>query len=283
MLVSVCIPTYNGEEYLREALYSVKTQTYQNIEVIISDDNSTDNTLEICEEFKKEVPFPVTIIKHNPNGIGANWDNCIEKANGKFIKFLFQDDLLEPNCLEAFIAIADKTKEKVFFCKRNLINEGGNIILNEIKKVSDLQSVINLTINNFYIFTKKDLRLIGINFPDEPHHNAFGEPVASFISKDVFVKTGKFQPLKQLLDIDYWFRILKNYNVVILEEKLISFRVHDEQTSSKNRINKIDETSAIKDFLLKNFFRYFNKNVKLSLLYYKFPLIKKIRGKFPFS
>jgi glycosyltransferase involved in cell wall biosynthesis len=87
-LVSICIPTYNGKKYLNEALESVKSQVYKNIEVIISDDNSTDSTLEICNKFKHEVDFPVYIYSHKPSGIGANWNYIIEKANGDFIKFL---------------------------------------------------------------------------------------------------------------------------------------------------------------------------------------------------
>ena len=87
-LVSVCIPTYNGAPFLQEALDSVSQQTYRNIEVIISDDASNDKTLEIIQDFKAKASFPVSIYHHEPKGIGANWNNCIRKANGKFIKFL---------------------------------------------------------------------------------------------------------------------------------------------------------------------------------------------------
>lgn len=96
-LISICIPTFNGEKYLQEALDSVKSQTYQNIEVIISDDNSNDITLQICQNFKEKVSFPVYIYEHDPSGIG---NNCIFYAYGEYIKFLFQDDILETNCLE---------------------------------------------------------------------------------------------------------------------------------------------------------------------------------------
>jgi glycosyltransferase involved in cell wall biosynthesis len=92
-LISICIPTYNGENYILEALNSIKNQSYKNIEVIISDDNSNDKTLEICEKFKSEVDFPVYIYNHLPNGIGSNWNNCILKSKGDYIQFLFQDDL----------------------------------------------------------------------------------------------------------------------------------------------------------------------------------------------
>ncbi|MCG2794067.1 MAG: glycosyltransferase [Weeksellaceae bacterium] len=66
-LISVCIPTYNGAKYLQVVLDSVKAQTYKNIEVIISDDDSQDQTLDIYREFQSEVDFPVYIYYHDPN------------------------------------------------------------------------------------------------------------------------------------------------------------------------------------------------------------------------
>ena len=60
-LISICIPTYNGEKYIREALQSIKDQTYPNIEVIISNDNYQDKTLSICEDFRNDVNFYVFI------------------------------------------------------------------------------------------------------------------------------------------------------------------------------------------------------------------------------
>ena len=63
LLVSICIPTYNGAQYLQEALNSVKEQTYGPIEVIVSDDASKDNTLAIVEQFKQSVSFPIYILQ----------------------------------------------------------------------------------------------------------------------------------------------------------------------------------------------------------------------------
>ncbi len=125
-LVSICIPTYNGEKYLQEALDSVKAQTYKNIEVIISDDVSKDRTLEICERFKNEVNFPVYIYHHQPAGIGANWNNCIEKASGEYIQFLFQDDILHPICIEEKLKYLKQNNLKAVCCKREIIDENGS-------------------------------------------------------------------------------------------------------------------------------------------------------------
>ena len=214
-LVSICIPTYNGEKFLQEALDSVKNQTYKNIEVIISDDASKDATLAICEQFTEKVPFPVHIYSHQPEGIGANWDHCIQRANGEFIKFLFQDDILEPNCVEEFVKLQHQTGENVFYCKRKLIDEDGADI-SETTYIADLQTPINLTFDDFYLFTKKDLKKLASKYPTALSHNFFGEPVACFASKKAYVKTGKHNSdLKQLVDFEYSLRLLEHYPVVI--------------------------------------------------------------------
>ena len=80
-LVSICIPTFNGEAYLEECLHSAINQTYKNIEIIVSDDASKDRTLQIINEITSKTDIPIFIFKHQPNGIGANWNNCIKNAN----------------------------------------------------------------------------------------------------------------------------------------------------------------------------------------------------------
>jgi glycosyltransferase involved in cell wall biosynthesis len=81
-LVSVCIPTYNGEEFIEEALYSVSNQTYPNLEVIISDDNSLDKTIEIAQLFREKLTINFSIIKHEQFGLSQNWNFCISQAKG---------------------------------------------------------------------------------------------------------------------------------------------------------------------------------------------------------
>jgi|LakMenEpi03Aug12_release.lakeMendotaPanAssembly.Ray.scaffolds.fasta_scaffold895177_2 glycosyltransferase involved in cell wall biosynthesis len=100
LVVSVCLPSFKGEKYIIDALLSIKAQTYKHLELIVSDDDSQASSLEIIETFKKNVSFPVHIYKHQPSGIGANWINCVKYANVKFISFLFQDDVFDPEFIE---------------------------------------------------------------------------------------------------------------------------------------------------------------------------------------
>ena len=106
--MTVCLPTYNGEAFLAEALASLSQQTYPNLEILLSDDGSEDATLDMLEEFRANSPHPCRLYRHSQLGMVQNWNFCIEKARGVYLKFLFQDDRLDPDCI------------------RQLVNLGGN-------------------------------------------------------------------------------------------------------------------------------------------------------------
>ena len=197
-LISICIPTFNGAKYLKDALECVKMQTYDNIEVIISDDASTDNTLEIVEVFKNEVSFPVYIFHHPPQGIGANWNNCVIHANGELIKFLFQDDLLEPTCIEEMVnPFLEKKNLGLVFSKRKIIFDSYNKEhIAWIEKYGNLHKAWR----KIKPIQKGRSLLRDPNLLKEPE-NKVGEPTSVLLSKRVFERVGFFDTnLKQALD-----------------------------------------------------------------------------------
>src|SRR6476659_2859126 len=106
-LISILIPVYNREHLVVEAIKSVIEQTYQKIEVIISDNNSTDYTYEVCNEIAKK-DSRIKVYKNDRNiGPVLNWKRCIEKAKGKYAKILFSDDIIEDVFLEQTIQYFD--------------------------------------------------------------------------------------------------------------------------------------------------------------------------------
>lgn len=269
-LISVCIPTYNGERFLQEALDSVRAQSYSNIEVIISDDNSHDKTFEICENFKKEVDFPVYIYTHQPSGIGANWNHCIEKANGEYIKFLFQDDILEPDCLTLQHYYVKKYHLLSVFSKRKIIDAKGQIVTQGwwYDLCSDLQELyLNLQFDDFYILDKSDLKRIN---PPHLTANIFGEPISFLYRKTIFEKVGLFNNrYKQILDVEHSYRILKKYPIGIIAMPLFSFRLHDQQQSVINNSKgvQLPEFKEFEFYLMRNF-QFNSKMIQYFLLKY---------------
>lgn len=123
-LVSICIPTYNGESFIDMAMKSIKSQIYNNIEVIISDDNSTDATIDKINFFHAKENLKVNVIAHERYGLANNWNFCISQAQGKYIKFLFQDDILEPDAIKKMVALAEEDEEiGLVFSPRQLFSD----------------------------------------------------------------------------------------------------------------------------------------------------------------
>ena len=101
LLVSICIPVFNGEKFLKQCIDSCLAQTYSNYEVIVSDDHSTDGSEQIVRRLMQLEP-KIKYYKNETNlGLVANWNRCIGHATGEWIKMLFQDDYMAPDCLSA--------------------------------------------------------------------------------------------------------------------------------------------------------------------------------------
>lgn len=241
--VSICIPTYNGAKYLEEALQSVEIQTFRDFEVVISDDNSKDETMDIIQKFKDRNEFHVEVLHHVPSTIGANWNHAILHAKGEFIKLLFQDDLLESDCLEKMVKVAQNPDIGMVVSKRKIIETN----LSELHKdwkilYSDLQ--VGLKIQWDEPMSGKEV-MRQKNFFYGPT-NRIGEPPAVLFPKKITSVLGLFdEELNQSLDIEYWLRILQRYDVVFLKEELVSFRLHADQASMTNKALKKSDYSAI--------------------------------------
>jgi len=99
-LVSILIPTYNRQDFVLECINSALNQTYKNIEIIISDNCSTDQTLDICKAASQK-DSRIKVVSTDANlGPVANWLNCFKNSSGQYIKLLFSDDLLVKDCIE---------------------------------------------------------------------------------------------------------------------------------------------------------------------------------------
>ena len=133
-LISVIIPVYNVEEYLEQCLNSVLKQTYKNIEIILIDDGSKDNSGIICDDFEKK-DNRVKVI-HKPNqGVSSARNRGLEESKGKWIGFVDSDDWLEPSYFEELLECAKKNKADIVGCgynraignKKEAINNSGEI------------------------------------------------------------------------------------------------------------------------------------------------------------
>jgi len=121
-LVSIVIPVYNTQQYLKECIDSAIHQTYKNIEIILVDDGSTDNSHEICDKYGKKDP-KIKVI-HKLNGGASDARNVgLGIANGEYIYFLDSDDFIKPYAIETLIKEAERYSVDVVFFDANIISD----------------------------------------------------------------------------------------------------------------------------------------------------------------
>lgn len=216
--VSICIPTFNAAEYLRQAVESVLVQSYQNLEIVIVDNCSTDHTVTLVEELIRNSSRNIRFYKNDRNiGLVGNLNRCLEYAHGTYIKFLMADDLLLPGCLEQMAIGLDTNKSVALVASgRLIIDEHGRELT--ISRYSNT----NVVVPGKQAITEC---LFGSNY--------IGEPTAvMFRQSDV---KGKFREnLPQVLDMDMWFRLLERGDLLYISEPLCAVRQHADQMTHAN-------------------------------------------------
>ena len=235
-LVTICIPTYRGEKYLEAALQSAKEQTWPNLEIIVSDDGSTDGTLEILRKFSDQSDRAVRILTHGQLGLVQNWNFCLREAQGKYVKFLFQDDLLDPHCLAELVDLAEQDEQiGLVFSKRRILFGNGS------KEPEDDWKQMNWFLFDLHKHWTQLARIqSGADLLNDPQFlqeplNKIGEPTTVLLRKSALEEVGFFdESLRQAVDSEMWFRILTKYKCGFVDKYLSTYRVHDRQASQEN-------------------------------------------------
>ena len=128
MLVSVCIPTYQGAAYLGQAIDSVLTQSFGDFELVVVDNHSTDGTEELVAAYSDS---RIRFFRNERNlGAEANWNRCLAEARGTYIKLLPHDDLLAPDCLRQQVAALERDQRLALaFCARTVLDGAGRPLM----------------------------------------------------------------------------------------------------------------------------------------------------------
>ena len=240
--ITICVPTFNGEKYLRPCLDSILHQTYGDFELLLVDDCSKDSTLSILDDYKR-MDARVRVIR-NPRNLGlvGNWNNGIALARGEWIKFAFQDDLLHENCLERMLAAANCP---IVFCRRTFLFEDGTDE-ETIRGYTSIPSISDILGTEPHI----EASLVCDAVLREPR-NFFGEPTTALLHRSLFERFGYFNTdLAQFCDLEYWIRVSINTGLTYVSEPLAFFRYHASSTSAGNRDPGKDERISIYDRLI---------------------------------
>jgi glycosyltransferase involved in cell wall biosynthesis len=149
-LISIIINVYNGEKYINKCLDSVINQTYKNIEILIINDGSTDNTLKICKSYKDK---RIRIITTPNEGLSISRNTGISNAKGKYIYFIDVDDYIEKDTIEYLYNLINKYNTRISMCRN--------------KKIYSYNTRISNLNNNDYLLSSKDVLkrvLLSINY-----------------------------------------------------------------------------------------------------------------------
>lgn len=226
-LVSVCIPAYNSSRYIAGTIESVLNQTYRNIEVVVVDDCSKDNTVEIIKSIKDS---RVRLICNEKNlGMTGNWNKCIRESKGKYVKLLPGDDFIYKDCIERSLAVLKKHKEV------SLVVVGSHLVDDDNKVIGKYAHWPNEGIIKGERIAKKSVML----------NNFFGNPVCALFRREDFEKTGCFDPnIPYILDFDLWLSLSAIGNVAVIKEKLSAFRVRKDSNTGVLTVSKGKEYTA---------------------------------------
>ena len=146
--VSVIIPVYNAERYIDKALESVFAQTYKDVEIVIVDDCSKDNSIQIIKEYQKEHPEIICFIQSKNMGAGVARNKALELASGQYVAFLDSDDVWLSQKTECQIKLMKKKKTPFSYAAIEMIDEEGKTIKGKrnLKENCDYNYLLHNTI-----------------------------------------------------------------------------------------------------------------------------------------
>ena len=136
--ISIVIPIYNAEDHLQRCVDSVLNQTEKNIEVILVDDGSKDNSIEICKNYLNQ-DKRVHLIHQENSGVSAARNRGIEQACGEYIGFVDSDDWIEPDMYECLSREANQASADIVMCDARTVYEDGKIQADTITQLSGNQ------------------------------------------------------------------------------------------------------------------------------------------------
>ncbi len=214
-LVTVAIPTYNREKYLKQSINSVLNQTFKNFELLVVDNHSEDNTQKVVEDIHDG---RIRYIRNKKNiGILNNWNKCIDLAKGKYLVILGDDDILLPTFVEESLKVHGKYNLGFSFTHCNKVDKNGKFLMRwgyEFPPPGFLKGdkYLELTVKYGACLTNS---------------------TTVMLNKSIFKKIGKFETKysTNTFDFNMWIKIADKFNLYFIDKVLAHYRIHEDQVS----------------------------------------------------
>ena len=214
-VVSVCMPVYNGRAYIRKAVDSVLAQSMEDFELLICDDCSSDETMDIVESYDD----PRIRIFRNENNLGlvGNWNRVISYARGKYIKLMMQDDILGTDALKSQVSLLESNPKAVLSIGNTAVIDGNdNVIMKRHRFKRD-------TVIDGRKYARRSLR----------GRNIYCEPPNHMYKREMISKIGIYDDsLIYTPDWDYCLLLSEIGDVACTSTEVMRFRISDSQKTS---------------------------------------------------
>ncbi|WP_312762527.1 glycosyltransferase [Epilithonimonas sp.] len=243
-LVSIIVITYNSSKYVLETLESARAQTYQNIELIISDDGSKDATVEICRDWLKEnsdrfVHSQLITVEQN-TGIPANCNRGVKASKGEWIKLIAGDDVFTDNAFANFVHASQKTSSLIIQTNAMIFNENFN-------EKNLIGKFITRSFPKFFTLepAKQNRLLLTHVYLNAP---------AVFFNRQVFESLKFDEDFPMIEDYPFWVKAtMLGLKIDYLEVTTVKYRIHSNsvQTLDKNVYQNFKKRSKT-TFAIKN-------------------------------
>lgn len=215
--ISVCIPVLNGERFLAETLRSVLAQTFEDFELVVVDNASTDRTPEILREFSD--PRLRVVRNESVLSLADNWNKAVVESRAPLVKLVCGDDLLAPRCLELQREVLRAGQDLALVCaRRDLINGASEPIVRN----RGLRGLLGRLATPQVV--RKVVRHGG---------NPLGEPGGALFRREHFDAVGGFDPQWHFtMDLALWIRLLEHGAFFGMRESLAAFRIRTDSLSA---------------------------------------------------
>lgn len=249
-LVSICIPVYNNEKFVAETMQSVMEQTYNNLELVIVDDNSQDNSLQVIlktasrlvdegyasscvdytdadlinfddinnsETLENESRVIYVYSNHKNLGMSGNWNRCMELCRGEFIKLICADDMIHPSLVEREVYEMKRNPDVVLVESDTIFRNTDNKRVGEYRRYGD-GLMDGTAIGKHSLFTR----------------DYFGAPLANLIRTSAYKELGGFDSdFSYIIDYEFFMRIACHGKVYVIRKPLNYFRLRGDSNTGK--------------------------------------------------
>lgn len=269
-LATVGIALYNHENYIKECIESIVNQTYDNLEIIVIDDGSKDQSYAVAKSvLEAQNRRPYQIITRPNRGMCNTLNEITDLSSGKYISFIGSDDFWHPEKIAKQVEYLEAHPEVA------LVHSNSYVVDGESKIYSELNFSGKKNSGKLFeaILTGKG----GINTPSHLYRTS------------VYSTIGKYDPQFRFEDTDFWLRLSKVYDVGFIDEKLSYYRIHTSNLSKDDNLLKFYNDEIVNIYkknvddpvlLKRSLLRMYRKSYLRALRSLKFGYFIKYAGRY---